>query len=193
MGPGYAGPFGHPPLAPGPGAPADHRVRRNWPGLAVAGVAALLSVSTLLPLVRVTRHSPVALPPALAAELSHSRSALGLWDGVGEARVTLVCALVACALGLIGRLSRNGRLAGAATIPGVVALVALLAVALRLGSIKSSVLAANTGAAPMALQVVLSRQTHVSLGIGWFLALLMTLATIGTGIAAFVLGRTDRR
>jgi hypothetical protein len=152
--------------------------------------ALLLLVSTLLPWTRVTLHMPAYLSPETAVRLRLGDSAVGLWDGVGELRVTFVCALVAGALGLIGGLLRKGRLVAAATIPGLVSLAAVVAVAIRLNSVKSRAFGETTEL-PAALRVVLGKELHVSLGAGWFLALPMALAVIGVGIAAFA--TADRR
>lgn len=160
------------------------------PGVRKTGVAALLLVSTFLPWTRVTLHLPVYVPLTAKARLRLTDSPVGLWDGVGEQRVTFVCALVAGALGLIGGLLRNGRLAAAATIPGLVSFATVAAVAIRLRSVKSRALGKTTEL-PQVLRVVIGKEIHVSLGTGWFLALPMALAVIGVGIAAFA--TADRR
>ncbi|WP_329249656.1 hypothetical protein OG417_03545 [Actinoallomurus sp. NBC_01490] len=163
----------------------DQRRGPNWLGLVVAAVAALLLVSAFLPWTRVTLHMPSDLPP----EAHIRNSAVGLWDGAGEARVTLGCALVAGALGLIGAFPRNGRLVAAAAIPGLVSLASVVAVAIRLNSVRSRVLGTTTDL-PQVLRVVIGRQIHVSLGAGWFFALPTALAVIGVGSAA--LATADR-
>ncbi|MFB9838217.1 hypothetical protein [Actinoallomurus acaciae] len=174
--------FGLPGTQPAPYAPVGQRPNRL--GLAVTGVAALLLVSTFLPWTRVTLHVPPYVPAATAARLRLGDSVVEFWDGVGELRVTFGCALVAGALGLIGALLRNGRLVAAATIPGLVSLAAVVAVAIRLHSIRSRALGRTTEL-PQVLRAVIDEQMHFSLGAGWFVALPMALAVIGVGVAAF--------
>ncbi|MQY05542.1 hypothetical protein [Actinomadura macrotermitis] len=170
--------WGAPP--PGPYAPVRQDRAPVWPGLVVAGAALLLLVAVLLPWVRVTA--------GIAGRQVADESVNGLGDGVTWGWPTLLCALAAGALGVTGAVLRSGRLAGAAIIPGVLALGSLLAVALRLQYTEERALHMDPRI-PQALQDLLGRQIHVSLDIGWFLALLMTLVVIGGGVAAFATAR----
>ncbi|MDL4820472.1 hypothetical protein [Actinomadura opuntiae] len=154
----------------------------SWLGLVVAGAAVLLLVSAVLPWVKVTLQAD-----GLTSGAAHSldRSFNGFEGAVGWGYLTLVCALAAGALGVLGAVLRNGRLVGAATIPGLLGLLSVGLAATRLDSAKSTVLDGQPRALPPVVRVLLGKQLHASLDIGWFVALLMTLVIIGVGVAAF--------
>lgn len=150
----------------------------------IAGAAVLLLVSTVLPWVKVTLQAE-GLSPGAAHSLD--RSFNGFEGAVGWGYLTLLCALAAGCLGVLGTVRRNGRLVGAAAIPGLLGLFSLALAATRLDSAKSAVLDGQPRALPPVVRVLLERQLHASLDFGWFLALLITLVITGMGVAAFVI------
>lgn len=157
----------------------------NWLGLVIAGAAVLLLVSAVLPWVKVTLQSE-----GLTSGAAHSldRSYNGFEGAVGWGYLTVLCALAAGGLGIVGTVLRNGRLVGAAAIPGLLGLLSLGFAATRLDAAKSAVLDDQPRALPPVVRVLIEKQLHASLDFGWFLALLMTLVITGMGIAAFVAG-----
>jgi hypothetical protein len=188
QGPGYPPPGyqGAPYQQAGPYGPAGPQAASarslNWFGLVVAGAAVLLLVSTFLPWVRVTLQEK-GLSPSAADTLE--RSFNGFEGGVGWGYLTLLCALAAGVLGVLGTVLRNGRLVGAAAIPGLLGIVSLALAATRFDSVKSETIGGRSRALPPVVEALLEKELHASLDIGWFLALLMTLVITGVGVAAF--------
>lgn len=183
-GPGYPGVPYQQPGPFGPGGPQAAPGRGlNWFGLVVAGAAILLLVSAVLPWVKVTLQVE-----GFTSGASHSldRSFNGFEGTVGWGYLTLLCALAAGGLGVVGGVLPNGRLVGATAIPGLLGLVSLGLAATRFDSAKSAVLDGQPRALPPVVRVLLEKQLHASLDFGWFLALLMSLVITGVGVAAFV-------
>jgi hypothetical protein len=149
----------------------------------IAGAAVLLLVSTILPWVRVSLQEK-GLSSSAAQTIERSYN--GFEGSVGWGYLTLLCALAAGGLGVLGAVLRNGRLAGAATIPGLLGIVSLGLVVTRLNAAKSAVLDGQPRALPPVVRAILEKELHASLDVGWFLALLMTLVITGVGVAAFV-------
>jgi len=141
----------------------------------------LLGVSVLLPWVGVTVHT-AAVPSAVSQQLN--RSVNGLGQGVSWGWLTMVCAVAAGALGVIGGVKRRPRLVSAAAIPGMIALLSPVLVVFRLDSAKRSTsgLAARL---PPVVYADISGHTQVSLQVGWFLSLVIALTVIGVSGAAF--------
>ncbi|MWA06769.1 hypothetical protein F8568_041795 [Actinomadura sp. LD22] len=156
----------------------------NWFGVVVAGAALLLVVSTVLPWVRVSVDGQWLSP---SATQHVERSFNGFEGNVGWGYLTLLCAFAAAALGVLGAVLRNGRLVGAAAIPGLPGLVSLGLVLARLDSARSAVVDGQVHGIPPALRVVLEKKLQTSLDVGWFLALLMTLVVIGVSVVAFII------
>lgn len=165
----------------------------RWLGLLVAAASALLLVTVLLPWATVTANLPDLTPGMADPTATDNGLAAGtaVWGWL-----TLLSALAAGALG-VGGVARN-RLTGLAIIPALVALVALIAAIPELQAQKlpesaiSGISIHFAALPPVARRIVLSvvnSRSESSLAYGWYLALFMTLAIIGLGIAAIITGR----
>ena len=170
----------------------------RWTGLVIVGLAVLLAVAVPLPWVRVTGHFPPTIsvadptPTLTVAGIGHGPHAVWGW-------LTLVCGVTTALIAAVGGVLRNGRLMGAAAIPGLVAFGGIVTMAIRLRyATPRSTLPDVAATLPQSLRDGLT--VSVLPGSGWHLALSAAWLIIGAGTAVFVLngkagerlGRPDR-
>ncbi|WP_200842136.1 serine/threonine-protein kinase [Actinomadura sp. K4S16] len=184
--PNIAPPPQGPPAHQAPWQPPPPYVSRSsrhigrWPGFLIAGAAALLMATVLLPWQTVT-VSGAGLPHIPPTTSSGLGSAWG-WG-------MLLCAAAAAALGVLGGVRSKGRLAATAAAPALVGLL-MLAIAAVLPQIKKPAIP-NAKVLPPTLVHLASSHTKVSMGFGWYLAALLTLLVIGLSIVSLVLATRD--
>lgn len=151
----------------------------HWLGFLVAGAAVLLLVAVLLPWVTVTlRYPPTGVkeyPTASVSGLGY-----GVWGWL-----TMVCALAAVALGVAGGAMRKGLLAGAAAVPGLLALVPLAVVAFQTLTGKANISLPISANLTPGIHALLVRHAEFSPGIGWYVAVGLSLLIIALSITAF--------
>ncbi|MEU8118044.1 serine/threonine-protein kinase [Spirillospora sp. NPDC049024] len=178
-------PQGHPgrqapwqPPAPYVSRPSRHIGRLL--GFVIAGAAALLMAAVLLPwqTVTVSGAGLPHIPPTTSTGLGSA----GGW-------VTLLCAAAAAVLGVLGGVRSKGRLAATAAAPALVGLV-MLAAAAVLPQIRKPAIPNAKALPPPVAQMVISH-TKVSVGFGWYLAVLLTLLVIGLSIVSLALATRD--
>ncbi|MBO2445629.1 hypothetical protein J4573_00855 [Actinomadura barringtoniae] len=150
-----------------------------------------MAVAVLLPWVQVTVQASDVLPSAPSGKTLAKGTGNGLDSDVTVGWLTLLCAIAAAALGVLGTVRRDGRLTGAAAIPGVASMGTLLVVLARLDTAKSKVLD-KLPRLPSAIAAAIRRHIHVTLDIGWYLALLMSLVVMGVAVAAFLASAKQR-
>jgi hypothetical protein len=162
--------------------------RLGWP---IVAAAVLLLVAPVLPWVTVT----VRPSSGMNADSfpSYTVSGLGgaylVW-GV----LALMCALAAGALGLTGAIIRNGWVTGAAALPGIAALVAVVLTAAQLAVMKPSYAPPGLPRAlPPAVLAYLRARGEAFPAYGWYIALLAALLLLGLGATASVLTVIRRR
>lgn len=162
---GYPGQQTYPgqgyPAQPGSGGSGD---APSPLGFAAMGAAVLLLISTFLPWASVK---------ASVFGRSFSQSASGFDDWTGK--MTALLALVVVGMVVAGIVTKNAKLATIAAAPGGLALLLVLVFLLRLSNAKKDLgVIAN------------SANVDVSLGFGWFLALLLSLAVVGLSVAGLL-------
>ncbi|WP_433474273.1 serine/threonine-protein kinase [Spirillospora sp. CA-142024] len=163
---------------PPPHEPATRTQPQRWLGFAIAGAAALLLVAALLPWQKVS-----ASVPGLSSARDLTTTSTGLGSGWGW--VTLLCAVLAAALGLLGGILNKLAAAASAAAPALLALLMLLAVAV-LPQIKTPTLP-NTRTLPPALAATVNSHTKATLEAGWYAAVPLTLLIIALSLAALAL------
>ncbi|MEV4004242.1 serine/threonine-protein kinase, partial [Actinomadura sp. NPDC049753] len=181
-------PPGQAPWQPQAGEPAARVPRRSgrngrWPGFVIAGAAALLMVTVLLPWQTVT-VSMAELPRRMTTTSAGLDLVLG--------RVTLLCAAAAAVLGVLGGVRSKGRLAATAAAPALAGLLMLATAAVLPMIRKPTIPEARTLPAPLAQMV--NGHTEASVEFGWYLAVPLTLLIIGLSIVSLALAlETARR
>jgi hypothetical protein len=165
--PGYGGAPGWQPAAP---------ARKGSPlgiGVIIAGV--LMAIGTFLPWISVKLNLGTSnLSGTPLSTTNFSRSLAGIKGG--EGKIVLFCAVVAIGLG-VAAMVNNAKIAFAAALPGLAAILTILKVFGDKAKYDSDIPTFGTGSG-----------VQVSLSAGIYLSLIMAIAVIGIGVIAGVIG-----
>ncbi|GAA2098647.1 hypothetical protein [Actinomadura alba] len=142
---------------------------------AAIAAAALLLISTFLPWAKATVSGNF-----LGRSINQSDSGAGFEDWSGKLVALAALAAVGVLVGAI--VSKNAKLATMAAAPAGLALLLIMIFLLRLQSTKDKILG-STGSLGSGISA------DVSLGFGWYLALLLSIAVIGLSVIGLLTGK----